>query len=226
MKIKTPLVNGILKKVKPFIYAVAIEDDYDRAMLFCRYQEFYESPLKQIRGKAFSLEYLMKIYKQNYKKRTFTYPDDWVGYNIPSYALDKARAIFNDNEYDEIMDNIVGYCESDSYNSNNSTRHNWYLIGADNFTSKTMDHELAHGLYYTNKEYKTNCDNLIANIKPVHYNKVKKQLIKIGYRDKKQIIDDEIQAFFSTGLYTTFNGDEIKQYTKDFIKNFKKYINE
>lgn len=224
MKINYPLVKGTLVKLKPYIYAVAIEDAYDRAMLFCRYQEFYESPIKKIRGKVFSLEYLMKLYREHYKKGVFTYPEDWAGYNIPSHILDKARSVFNENEYDGIMDYIINHCETDAYNSNNGANHPWYLIGADKLDSRTMNHELAHGLYYTNKEYKANCDNLIANIKPSHYNKVKKQLLKIGYFDSKKIIDDEIQAFFSTGLYRTFNSPEIKQYTKPFIANLKKFM--
>ena len=40
MKIKHPLVKGKVIQIKPFIYCVEIDDDYDRAMLFCRYQEF------------------------------------------------------------------------------------------------------------------------------------------------------------------------------------------
>ena len=223
MKINHPLVKGKLVKLKPFIYAVAIEDAYDRAMLFCRYQEFYESPIKKIRGKAFSLEYLMKLYREHYKKGVFTYPEDWAGYNIPSHILDKARIIFNETEYDEIMDKIINYCLTDIHNSNNGTIYPWYLIGADKIDSRTMNHELAHGLYYTNKEYEVNCNNLIANIKPSQYNKVKKQLLKIGYVDNKKIIDDEIQAFFSTGLYRTFNTLDIKQCAKPFIANFKKF---
>ena len=59
MKIKHPLVKGKVKEIKPFIYCVEIDDDYDRAMLFCRYQEFYESPYKKFRGKTFTwMEYM------------------------------------------------------------------------------------------------------------------------------------------------------------------------
>jgi predicted unusual protein kinase regulating ubiquinone biosynthesis (AarF/ABC1/UbiB family) len=89
-----------------------------------------------------------------------------------------------------------------------------------------MDHELAHGLYYTNKEYKKNCDSLISEMKKRDYNFVKKALINIGYLDNKKIIDDEIQAFLSSELYKTFNTNEIKEYSKKFKSNFKKFKNE
>jgi hypothetical protein len=45
----------------------------------------------------------------------------------------------------------------------------------------------------------------------------------MGYVDDKKIIDDEIQAFMSTGLYNGLDTKELKVYEKDFKKNFKKY---
>jgi hypothetical protein len=72
MKIKHPLVKGKVKEIKPFIYCVEVDDDYDRAMLFCRYQEFYESPYKKFRGKPFTWMEYMRHYKDTWKKRTFT----------------------------------------------------------------------------------------------------------------------------------------------------------
>jgi hypothetical protein len=45
----------------------------------------------------------------------------------------------------------------------------------------------------------------------------------MGYIDDKKIIDDEIQAFMSTGLYNGLDTKELKKYEKPFIDNFKKY---
>jgi len=91
---------------------------------------------------------------------------------------------------------------------------------------KTMDHEIAHGLYFTNNTYKKIVDVLIKNIKPTHYEKLKKKLIKMGYVNDKKIIDDEIQAFMSTGLYNGLDTKELKKYEKEFKSNFKKFKNE
>jgi hypothetical protein len=224
MNIKHPLVKGKVKEIRPFIYCVEIDDDYDRAMLFCRYQEFYESPYKKFRGKSFTWMEYMRFYKTVWKKKTFTYPDDWSGYNIPSNVMDRANNIFNkDTEYDVVMNNIYFYCSIDSQNKNNNTRCDWYLIGASTKDKGTTNHEIAHGLYFTNKEYKKNVTNLIKNIKPTHYEKLKKKLIKMGYVNDKKIIDDEIQAFMSTGLYNGMETKELKVYEKEFRKNFKKF---
>jgi hypothetical protein len=224
MKIKHPLVKGKIKEVKPRIYCVQVDDDYDRAMLFCRYQEFYESQYKKFRGKPFTWMEYMRYYKNAWKKRTFTYPDDWAGYNIPSNSLQKSHGMFcKDTEYDTIMNDIYWYCAKDSIEKNDGTRCNWYLIGASSKDLRTLDHEIAHGLYFTNLEYKKEVTKLIKSIKPTHYEKLKKKLIKMGYVNDKKIIDDEINAFMSTGLYNGMNTKELKVYQKDFKKNFKKY---
>jgi hypothetical protein len=225
MKIKHPLVKGKVKEIKPRIYCVLVDDDYDRAMLFCRYQEFYESPYKEFRGKKFSWMEYMRFYKSAWKKRVFTYPEDWSGYNIPSNVLEKANDTFyKETEYDEIMNNIYFHCALDSQQKNDGTLTPWYLIGASSKDLKTLDHEIAHGLYYTNKEYKKEVEKLINKIKPSHYEKLKKKLTKMGYVDDKKIIDDEINAFMSTGLYNGLDTKELKKYEKEFIRNFKKFL--
>lgn len=223
-KIKHPLVNGVVKEVAPRIYCAIIDDDYDRAMLFCRYQEYYESPYKKFRGKKFTWMEYMRFYKDSWKKKVFTYPEDWSGYNIPSNILDGGvDAFYKETEYDEVMNDIYFYCEIDSQNKNDGERCDWYLIGASSRDVKTMDHEIAHGLYFTNTVYKKMVDTLIKNIKPTHYDKLKKKLIKMGYVDDKKIIDDEIQAFMSTGLYNGLDTKELKVYEKDFKSNFRKF---
>jgi len=226
-RIKHPLVKGVVKEIVPRIYCATVDDDYDRAMLFCRYQEFYESPYKKFRNKPFTWMQYMKHYKDAWKKRVFTYPDDWSGYNIPGNVVEKANNVFyKQTEYDHIMNDIYFYCEIDSQNKNDGTRCDWYLIGASTKDKGTLNHEIAHGLYFTNKEYKKKVNELINNIKPIHYEKLKKKLIKMGYVDDKKIIDDEIQAFMSTGLYNGMETKELKVYEKEFKNNFKKFNNE
>ena len=121
------------------------------------------------------------------------------------------------------MNDIYWYCAKDAMEKNDGTKHDWYLIGASSKDKGTTNHEIAHGLYYTNKEYKKNVTDLIKNIKPKHYEKLKKKLIKMGYVNDKKIIDDEIHAFMSTGLYNGLDTKELKVYQKGFKDNFKKY---
>lgn len=226
MNINHPLIKGVVKEIKPNIYCVLVDDNYDRAMLFCRYQEFYESPYKKFRNKYFTWMEYMRFYKDVWKKKTFTYPEDWSGYNIPSNILQIAHHIFcGETEYDNIMNDIYWYCVSDVQKKNEGKDVDWYLIGASSKDLRTLDHEIAHGLYFTNRDYKKDTNKLIKEIKPTHYGKLKKKLIKMGYVSDKKIINDEIQAFMSTGLYNDLDIKELKKYESKFIKNFKKYNN-
>ncbi len=225
MEINHPLVKGYITEIEPHIYSAVITNDYDRAMLFCRYQEFYESPFPEIREKFFTLEQYMKIYTERNKKHHFSYPYDWAGYNIPSDTLMKANSVFINNmsEYDKIMSDIIEYCNKLSEYDNDGIKHPWYLIGTDKLKSKTMEHEISHGLYYVNINYRVEMEYLISNIEPKIYTLLKKELIKTGYVDDKKIIDDEIQAFMSTGKLTSWHNDHYKKYHSDFKKVFKKH---
>jgi hypothetical protein len=123
------------------------------------------------------------------------------------------------------MNSIYFHCANDATEKNDGRRTDWYLIGASSKDLKTLDHEIAHGLYFTNKDYKRDVNKLIKGIKPTHYDKLKKKLMKMGYVNDKKIIDDEIQAFMSTGLYNGLDTKELKKYETGFVKNFKKYSN-
>lgn len=224
MKIKHPLVKGKVKEVKPFIYCVEVDDNYDRAMLFCRYQEFYESPYKKFRGKPFTWMEYMRHYKNVWKKGIFTYPEDWSGYNIPSNIVEKGVDIFyKETEYDIIMNDIYFYCALDAQNKNNGTRHDWYLIGVSSKDKGTMNHEIAHGLYYTNQEYKKRMLYQLSLIPKKVMDKIDKKLIKMGYVNDRKILDDEAQAFLSTGLYNGLDTKEIEKYEKPFVRIFKEF---
>lgn len=225
MKIKHKLVKGEVKPLYSKIFCVTVDDDYDRAMLFCRYQEFYESPHKKFRGKYFTWPEYMRFYKDSWKKDTFTYPIDWSGYNIPSTAVQKGIDAFNkETEYDVIMNDIYFFCENYPLRFN-KPRTDWYLIGASSKDLKTMDHEIAHGLYSTNKSYKLGMNKLVDSLPTKIKEKVFSKLIKMGYANDKKILYDEAQAFLSTGVYNELNTKEIKRYEKEFVKFFKKVKN-
>ncbi len=225
MILKSSLVEGQVIEIKPYIFAAVIKDNYDRSMLFCRYQEFYESPFPEIRGNSFTLEEYMKLYRKNNKKNTFTYPVDWTGYNIPSNVLLEARKkfSFSINMYDSIMNDIIEHCEKESKFRNFDDSHPWYLIGVDKLKSGIINHEIAHGLYHTNLKYKVEMDYHTSNIKPKDSLSLRKHLIKVGYVNDSKILDDEIQAYMSTGKLHSWSETMYKKYSPNYIETFKKY---
>lgn len=219
MILKKGILEGEVFEILPRIFMVVIKNNYDRAMLFCRYQEFYESPFNEIKGKFFTLEDFMKIYTTKNKKEIFTYPVDWHGYNIPSYVLYDAFDVFgqNRNIYDEIMRDIVYFCEK------KSKKKPFYLIGTDKTNSITTRHEVAHGLYYTNNNYRDRVAGLLIKIPPKEYKSLKRKLMKMGYCDDPVIIEDEMHAFLSTEPYSFFESNEMKKLSKLFKDNLKKF---
>jgi hypothetical protein len=225
MKIRTNIVNGDIVEIKPYIFAVVIKDNYDRSMLFCRYQEYYESPFTEIRGKFFTLEEYMKIYIKNNKEKTFTYPNDWAGYNVPSNILIDARKKFASsvNMYDLIMNDIIEFCEKESKFRNFNEKHPWYLIGVDKLKSQILNHEIAHGLYYTDLKYKVEMDYHTTNITKTDLKSLKNKLIKMGYVNDDKILNDEIQAHMATGKFPTWNDLTYKKYMNEYIETFKKH---
>ena len=64
---------------------------------------------------------------------------------------------------------------------------------------------------------------LVSKMKKKHYNQIKKVLVDMGYVNDKVIIDDEIQAYLSTGLIKGFDDNEIKNYKKEFEDVLKNY---
>jgi hypothetical protein len=144
-----------IEEVRPNVFAVIVKDHYHRAMLFCRVQEYYESPNPEFRGKNFSIWDYIEWYSREHND-VFTYTFDWGGFNIPLKTAWDCYEKLKEYEtpYDKTMDNIVRSIEMKMFNKKNTRNWNAYIIGADSTDSDTFDHEICHGLYANNKEYK------------------------------------------------------------------------
>ncbi len=221
-------IDYSIEEVRPNVFAVIVKDHYHRAMLFCRVQEFYESPNPQFRGKNFSIWDYIEWYSREHRD-VFTYTFDWGGFNIPlKTAWDCYEKLKEyESPYDETMDNIIRTIEMKMFNKKNTRNWNAYIIGADSTESDTFEHEICHGLYATNKEYKQLVDEITETILTKDYLTFKNNLIKMGYTDG--VIDDEIQAYLSTNYeYTKFSKGvskkTLKQLSKEYQKVFNKYL--
>lgn len=213
-------VNYKIKEVKPNVFAIIVKDRYDRAMLFCRAQEYYESPSPKFRGKNFSIWDYMKWYHEQYKFG-FSYGRDWSGFNIP---LKTVRECYNkltkpESPYDKVMDEILNKLKSESKDS--------YIIGAKDTEGETFKHEVCHALYHTDKNYKKQMDALTHGLPKKYYNVFASNLVQMGYTTK--VVDDEIQAYLQYGYEEPKFGmgvdiDVRKEYSdiyREAVKQFK-----
>lgn len=211
------------------IYVVKVADSYSRAMLFMRAQEFYETPLNEFQNKPFCIFDFMNQYrlkKQN-EIYNFKYPEHWAGYNVPSDSLEKCYPLTADRDqfcgfitpYDLMMYDIIKRIREDQ------PKGRFYLIGVDSEESKTMDHEIAHALYFTNPKYRAEMNELVAGMTEPMQATLIEILVQMGYRT--EVANDEIQAFMSTGLYwKMYKVRGVKSISKKFSKIYKKYTNE
>ncbi len=212
-----------IKEVKPHIFSVVIKDDYDRAMCFCRMQEYYESPNSKFRGKSFNMWDYIKWYSKEYGKG-FTYASDWSGFNVP---LEVAYNCYDGNydmytPYDEVMEKIV--FQIYEMNGDNC---NGYIIGSENTKGDTFKHEICHGMYHTNDEYKKLVKENIKRLPKTHYTIFKNNLLEMGYTTK--VIDDEIQAYLMYGWESEHFGKGValevrEMYNSFFSDDLEKFI--
>jgi len=185
-------IKHYIKEVTPDIFAVVIKNKYDRAMLFCRAQEYYESPSPKFRGKQFSIWDYMKWYHERYG-RGFSYANDWSGFNIPLKIITQCYNKLGKFEipYDKIAYDIIVKI------NRNCVFADGYVIGCGDTKGDTFKHEVCHGLYYTDKKYKKKMDALTKGLPKQIYNTFKKNILEMGYTTK--VVDDEIQAYLQYG---------------------------
>jgi len=203
-----------LTEVKPRIFFLNFKSQYQCAMTFLRYQEYYESPSLKFRSKTFNILDFMDWYVQDNKTKICTYSIDWVGFNIPANIITDIRkkGIPDENQYDAEMLKVYQKCLSKYPDGK------FYLIGAVG-TGITMKHEIAHGFFYTIPEYKREMIQLVDELSPMIKKRIFKWLVSIGYTDK--VLVDECQAYLSTG----FNMSKLKLTGQEepFKKVYNKY---
>lgn len=200
--IKNILGQIELFEMYPKIFALVIKNDRLRARVFMRYQEFYESDSDSFRGKGFKWYDYVKHYKEKTKKDYFSYHEDWAGYNIPCTSIESCIAVIPDlNYYDLIMFSVVDTIRRKVGGDN------YYLIGIDQSTGddpSLIFHEVAHGLWFVNPIYKTKQFKNIERMNPNVRDSVANKITGMGYGEN--VVDDEIQAYLSTGI-----GDNMKR---------------
>jgi hypothetical protein len=131
----------------------------------------------------------------------------WSGFNIPGHIITKwwteGATLDSTPKEDELMRHIWD-------NVNMSDR--FYVIGAEEKDLTTMNHEIAHALYYLNREYTHKMGDLVQEFMTKYkedYDSMVAELLRMGYNE--DVIDDEIQAYLSS---------EKKKDLEDFGINF------
>jgi hypothetical protein len=182
-------INELVKN----IYHVNFEKQKDLCETFMRFQEHFESP--EFRGRVFSI----REYKAWYRKTSpkgkktgrFTYNQDWTGFNIPSYILEPFKqGKFNplskkEKKFLKEFGNLTG---------------KFYIIGTSGTTDiATLDHEIAHALFYTETEYRKEMQKLVASIPDRQLKKIHSYFSSTGGYHP-DVFEDETHAYVAINM--------------------------
>ena len=211
-----------LYKVADRIWAVVIQDDYLRSWVFLRCQEYYESTSPYFKNNRFTWQDYMNWYKSEAgprgKREVFTYANDWAGFNLPSEIIEDCLSEIKDpNHYDDMMISIINTIKSNESGS-------FYLLGIseiNNVDNDLLDHELAHGMWYTDTQYKSEMTKLLDTMDKKSVESIKRLISEIGYAES--VLSDEAQAYLSTGIYDEWMVDDIPSWTDKFKETFDRY---
>jgi hypothetical protein len=181
-----------IEEIVENVFNVNFDTQEKLASTFLRFQEHYESP--EFKGKTFTLEEFKEWYTANSTKGKetgkFTYYEDWGGFNIPSHILKP----FYEGSFEPLSKKEKKLL--DTFKDKKDKK--FYIIGT--FSGKEREyllkHETAHGLFYTNPDYRHEVLNELDKLDPKTRNNINKVLEKFGYNSDVWV--DESHAYIMT----------------------------
>lgn len=207
--------NTSHKKLTDNIHLLVFNNQKEVAKTFVRFQEYYESP--KFKGKIFSLDEFKDWYVKNssngQKTGRFTYYEDWSGFNIPSYVLEP----FYKGKFDPLSKREKKLLQEFEEEENP-----FYIIGThakvNNFKAY-IEHESAHGLFYTDEEYRKEINKELSKY---DIGELEEKILSKGYHE--DVVKDEIQAYLieSRGKFEDLTPEGL---VKNLREKYNKYIN-
>lgn len=190
--------------------------EFPTAHLMCstliRFQEHYECP--KYRGKIFDLEEYMDWYADKFGN--FTYFTDVAGFNIPSEFLKK----FYEGKFNPLTRKEKKILELFQNN-----KEPFYIIATHKKSSTHNDdltHEVSHGLYHLNKEYKKEVKRILKN---VNLDSIYEWLKERGYNkfsfldEAHAILLESAKSFSRCGI----KASKYKKIRKMLYENYHKH---
>lgn len=214
-----------IKNINDKIVLLTFDDQIEAANAMIRFQEYYESPDPTIRGKIFTTGYLKHRYSVRPRSRAGgflyvggrTYEGDYNGFNFPSKTLKPFIRGF----FDPLTLAEAEIVEIFKYRTDD-----FYIIAVHSdgpSEDHCLDHEIAHGLYGTNPEYKRQVDeyfSVLSEDQCSELAKFQKVLIDWGYADDPYIMRDESHAYLGVDYdwLATDKADVLRQHGVDIAK--------
>ena len=209
-----------LEKVCDQVYAWVFDNSYDMTMHCLRVSEFRESTEDRFHDNSFDIiDYIDWYMRCASSDGTWSYPDDWAGFNIR--AVDFKRTYEDNkpndwNRYDHIAYGIYKYIYS------KQGKDDFYVIAHTAGDTDTFEHEFAHALFKVDEEYMFEMTEAVEALSPGKKLFRLKTILKEKMLYREHIHVDEIQAYFATEFPDEFP-PHYKQYRAPFIEIYKRY---
>lgn len=204
------------------IYNVNFPTRRELASTLLRFQEYYESP--KFRRKIFTLAEYKKWYIANSpggkKTGKFTYYQDWGGFNMPSFALKP----FYQGKF-----NPLSTKEKRFLDLFKDKKGKFYIIGTyGKVPEKLLRHEIAHGFFYTNSEYKNEVLKILRKLDKKTRTKINDYLYSSGgYHPEVWVDETHTHLMSNLGELEKagVNVSKLKEVHKNLNSSLDKYLN-
>lgn len=163
--------------ITPKILFLTFGSSREMASTLVRFQEYYESP--KYRNQVFQRREFFEWYKKEYGSK---YIEDWDGFNFPSSVIEAVKQFPNHTQAEKNILKEFSKVKQDRY----------YVI-ASNKDNSAFVHEMAHALFYLNRDYHSQMKSLVMSIPAVKRKIIFNALIKGKYDES--VLTDEAQAY-------------------------------
>lgn len=203
------------EEIAPNVIHVQMNSRIPLCRTFMRFQEHYESPYPNIKGKIFSRNMFKETYKKDRKADHFTYYTDWAGFNVPSYVFEP----FYEGKFDPLL-----VCEQKLLDGLEQYRgKKFYVIGSSLQDKGTIEHELSHALWYTNDEYREAQEEILEQMTPKSREAIRKWLLDMGYCE--DVVLDETCAYTVTDYIQCCDIGEFDTANKHVVDKLQEVYN-
>jgi hypothetical protein len=173
-------LNFKLSLPYPGVVLLAFKQRRKMALTLLRFQEHYESP--KFKGTVFTLAEYKAWYRS--VRGSFSYADDWAGFNFPDPILKPFRA----GRFDPLTS-----AEREVLEALARQKGRFYVIATAQGNQRALEHELAHAFYYLRPAYRRRS---LANQKGGDFSDLIERL-KEGEGYDPMVFQDEIQAILA-----------------------------
>ncbi len=188
MNVKLPGGGPVeIREIMPRVFYLLFDSTAEAASTFLRFEQFYESP--KFRHQVFSFNEFKAWYMERRGTKTFTYEQDWAGFNIPSSVLQP----FYKGAFDPLSDRELWLLNM----FRSFGPEDFYVIAGfkDNPRQPLEEiavarHELAHSLFHFDRNYRQKIFQILSteNLFPL-------RIYLQNYHDA--VFEDEVNAYLT-----------------------------